>query len=62
MKKQIFRVDSDGYNGVWYPAPAGSRTGLILMLGDSAEDYMARIDIDLRLKKALAEWREEAIN
>jgi len=20
MKKQVFRIDSDGFNGVWYPA------------------------------------------
>ena len=42
MKKQVFRVDSDGYNGVWYPAPAKSRKGFILMLGDSSEDHMAK--------------------
>ena len=47
MKKQIFRVDSDGYNGAWYPAPAKRRRGVILMLGDSAED---------RLAKAGAKW------
>lgn len=42
MKKQVFRVGSDGFNGAWYPASSGSGRGLILMLGDSAEDYMAR--------------------
>ena len=42
MKKQVFRVDPDGFNGAWYPAPSDSGRGLILMLGDSAEDYMAR--------------------
>ena len=42
MKKQVFRVDSDGYNGAWYPAPVKSKEGFILMLGDSAEDYMAK--------------------
>ena len=25
MKKQIFRVDSDGYNGAWYPASTESK-------------------------------------
>lgn len=38
MKKHVFRVDSDGYNGAWYPASAESKNGAILMLGDSAED------------------------
>ncbi len=41
MKKQVFRVESDGYNGAWYPAPVESRKGMILMLGDSSEDRMA---------------------
>ena len=43
MKRQVFRIESDGYNGAWYPASAESKRGFILMLGDSAEDRMARI-------------------
>ena len=42
MKNQVFRIDSDGFNGTWYPAPGQSGRGLIIMLGDSSEDYMAR--------------------
>ena len=42
MKKQVFRVNSDGFNGAWYPAPVKSSRGLIIMLGDSSEDRMAR--------------------
>ena len=42
MKKQVFRVNSDGFNGAWYRAPVKSSRGLIIMLGDSSEDYMAR--------------------
>ena len=42
MKKQVFRVNSDGFNGAWYPATAQSNRGLIIMLGDSAEDRMAK--------------------
>ena len=42
MKNRIFRIDSDGFNGAWYPAPSQSDRGLIIMLGDSSEDYMAR--------------------
>lgn len=41
MKKQSFTVEKDGFNGAWYPNPAGSKRGVILMLGDSAEDRMA---------------------
>ena len=42
MKKQVFIVNSDGFNGAWYPAPVKSSRGLIIMLGDSSEDHMAR--------------------
>ena len=41
MRRQVFRIDTDGYNGAWYPAPCESKRGIILMLGDSAEDRMA---------------------
>ena len=41
MKKQVFRIETDGFNGAWYPAPE-SRKGLIVMLGDSSEDRMAK--------------------
>ena len=42
MKKQVFRLDSDGFNGAWYPASSESGRGLIIMLGDSSEDRMAK--------------------
>ena len=42
MKNKVFRIDSDGFNGAWYPAPGQTGRGLIIMLGDSSEDYMAR--------------------
>lgn len=41
MKKQVFSLDKDGFNGAWYANPAGSDKGIILMLGDSSEDRMA---------------------
>ena len=41
MKKQVFRIESDGFNGVWYPCSVSSKRGMIVMLGDSAEDRMA---------------------
>lgn len=41
MKNQRFRIESDGFNGAWYPASGESNKGLIIMLGDSSEDRMA---------------------
>ena len=41
MKRRIFRVGTDGFNGAWYPSEIGGDRGMILMLGDSAEDRMA---------------------
>ena len=41
MKRQVFRVSSDGYNGAWYPSSVESSRGVIVMLGDSSEDRMA---------------------
>ena len=41
MKKQVFTVEKDGFNGVWYENPVPSKRGVILMLGDSSEDRMA---------------------
>ena len=43
MKKQVFRIDSDGFNGAWYPAGGTSSRGIIIMLGDSSEDRMAKM-------------------
>ena len=42
IKNRGFRIDTDELNGAWYPAPGQSGRGLIIMLGDSSEDYMAR--------------------
>jgi len=41
MKKQVFNAEKDGFCGAWYANPAGNKRGMILMLGDSAEDRMA---------------------
>ncbi len=41
MEKKFFSVENDGFYGVWYPNPAGSKKGMIITLGDSAEDLMA---------------------
>ena len=53
MKKQVFRVNSDGFNGAWYPAPVKSSRGLIIMLGDSSEDHMARTGAKWLLEQGL---------
>ena len=42
MKKQAFEVKTDGFHGTWFPNPDGRDKGVILMLGDSSNDYMAR--------------------
>ncbi len=43
MKKQVFRIESDDFNGAWYPAGGTSSRGIIIMLGDSSEDRMAKM-------------------
>lgn len=45
LTKHIFRIDKDGFNGAWYPNPEGADCGIIVMLGDSSEDYMARCGV-----------------
>lgn len=42
MKKQVFTLDTDGFIGAYYGGPENSKKGVILMLGDSSEDRMAR--------------------
>ncbi len=41
-KRQIFRIETDGFNGAFYPCLSDSRRGIILMLGDSSEDCTER--------------------
>ena len=42
MKKQVFTEEKDGWNGAYYGGPEQSRSAVILMLGDSSVDWMAR--------------------
>ncbi len=42
MKKRIFTLEDDGFVGAYYGGPSESKKALILMLGDSSTDYMAR--------------------
>ncbi len=40
MNKTVFRAETDGFHGAWYPCADGSRKGIIAMIGDSSEDRM----------------------
>ena len=39
---QEFTVEKDGFVGAWYGGPAGSKKAMILMIGDSSTDHMAK--------------------
>ena len=40
MNKTVFRAETDGFHGAWYPCADGSSKGIIAMIGDSSEDRM----------------------
>ena len=40
MNKTVFRTETDGFHGAWYPCADGSGKGIIAMIGDSSEDRM----------------------
>ena len=42
MGRQIFTQEDDGFIGAYYGGPADSKKAIILMLGDSSTDRMAR--------------------
>lgn len=42
MAKQVFTIEKDGFVGAYYGGPAGSKKAVILMLGDSSTDRMAK--------------------
>ena len=42
MAKQVFTAEQDGFVGAYYGGPAAGRKAVILMLGDSSTDRMAR--------------------
>ena len=39
---QEFTVEKDGFIGAWYGGPADSKKAIILMIGDSSTDHMAK--------------------
>ena len=42
MNRQVFSLEKDGFVGAYYGGPKDSRKAVILMLGDSSTDRMAR--------------------
>ena len=42
MAKQVFTLENDGFVGAYYGGPKDSKKAIILMLGDSSTDRMAR--------------------
>ena len=40
MKKQYFSPDQDGFYGAYYPNSTSSKKAMIIMLGESSDDYM----------------------
>ncbi|MBQ1476990.1 MAG: acyl-CoA thioester hydrolase [Erysipelotrichaceae bacterium] len=42
MKHRNFEVETDGFHGVYYPCEEKTDRAMILMMGDSSDDYMAK--------------------
>ena len=40
--RQVFTAEKDGFVGAYYGGPSDSKKAVILMLGDSSTDRMAR--------------------
>lgn len=53
MKKIRFGIDTDGFHGVYWKNFAKTNAGLILMLGDGSEDYMARSGVKWAQKQGV---------
>jgi len=51
MKKIHFDVESEGFYGAYWKCESSSSCALIVMLGDDAEDYMARSAVKWLIKK-----------
>ena len=41
MKKQVFRIEKDGFHGAWFPASVPTKKGFVFMFGDDSEDHRA---------------------
>lgn len=53
MAKRIFTVQKDGFVGAYYGGPEDSKKAVILMLGDSSTDHMARFGAAIDFLKSL---------
>lgn len=53
MKKEIKTIENDGYNGVYWPNPNGSKYCMIAMLGDDTKDLMAKGGVKWLQKRGL---------
>ena len=42
MAAQVFTVENDGFVGAYYGGPSDSKKAIIIMLGDSSTDHMAK--------------------
>lgn len=42
MRSQSFTAETDGFHGTWYPCEKDTDTGMIIMLGDSSDDTLAK--------------------
>ena len=69
MKHIHFEVKTDGFYGAYWKNKKETNSAIIAMLGDDAEDYMAkefpkeckqtRVDIDRRVVEVIKEWRSK---
>lgn len=53
MKKIRFEIQTHGFHGVYWENPMKTKAGLILMLGDDAEDHMAKSGVKWAHKKGV---------
>lgn len=69
MVRVRFEVEKDGFHGVYWQNKTPTNASIIAMLGDDAEDYMAkefpreckqtRVDIDRRIVEVIKEWKNK---
>ncbi|MBO4391328.1 MAG: acyl-CoA thioester hydrolase [Lachnospiraceae bacterium] len=51
MNRQVFTVAEDGFVGAYYGGPTDSKKAVILMLGDSSTDHMAKCGAKWLIKR-----------
>ena len=69
MKHIHFGLKTDGFYGAYWKNKKETNSAIIAMLGDDAEDYMAkefpkeckqtRVDIDRRVVEVIKEWKRK---